>query len=100
MLLLHREADFNTKLHLAWGDVATDNVQDPSMVQVHLKHSKTDQLGRGADIIIGKTGGEICPVAAVLGYIAFCGPKPGPFFLTSSAALTLDKKYLDMNFFA
>jgi hypothetical protein len=25
------------------------------MVQIHLKQSKTDQLGKGADIVLGRT---------------------------------------------
>ena len=36
--------------------------------------------------LLVKTGGEICPVAAVLGYIAFRGPQPGPFFVTRNKA--------------
>ena len=44
---------FNLQLHLAWGDVAVDDLQDPKMVRVHLKQSKTDQMGQGANIILG-----------------------------------------------
>ena len=55
---------------LAWGDVAVDNHTKPSMIQVHLKKSKTNQFGPGMDIILGFTGTPLCPVSAILQYIA------------------------------
>ena len=81
-LLLNWEADFNCSLHLAWGNVAVDDIQSSIMAQVHLKKSKTGQFGQGADVILGKTGQELCPVAATLSYTELRGPQPGPFFLT------------------
>ena len=83
LLLPSRDA-FNPRLHLAWGDVAVDNVRNPRMVRCHLKQSKTDQLGRGVDVVLERTGLELCPVAAVLGYIALRGDQSGPFFLTTA----------------
>ena len=74
---------FNHRTHLAWGDVAVDNQANPTMVRIHLKQSKTDQAGNGAHIVLGKTGLELCPVAALLGYIAKRGAQPGPFFRDS-----------------
>ena len=72
---------FNPRLHLAWGDVAVDDPQDPKMVRVHLKQSKTDQVGQGANIILGRTSSDLCPVAEILGYVASRGAQPGAFFL-------------------
>lgn len=77
------EASFNTALNLAWGDVAVDNHQAPRMVRVHLKKSKCDQFGVGSDIFLGRSGSDLCPVAAVVEYVHIRGPAPGPFFLTS-----------------
>ena len=37
------------------------------------------------NIILGCTGSVLCPVAALLGYIARRGDCPGPFFLDSAA---------------
>ena len=37
-LLLDAQTSFNTQIHLAWGDVAVDNQQNPKMVRLHLKH--------------------------------------------------------------
>jgi hypothetical protein len=53
------------------------------MVRCHFKQSKTDQLGRGIDVVMGKTGLDLCPVAAVLGYIALRGNRSGLFLLTT-----------------
>jgi hypothetical protein len=54
------------------------------MVKIHLKQSKTDQLGRGVDIVVGRTDSDLCPVAAILAYIAARGNRQGPFFLTGT----------------
>ena len=89
-LLLSSAANFNPRLHLAWGDMAVDNTQSPQMVRFHLKQSKTDPSGRGADIVLGKTGMDLCPVAAVLTYTMARGTHQGPFFITS-AKLPLTK---------
>lgn len=36
------------------------------MVQIHFKKSKCDQFGMGSDIVLGKTGLDLCPVTAIL----------------------------------
>ena len=37
--------------HWAWGDdVAADSEERPSIIRVHLKKSKMDQLGKGVDV--------------------------------------------------
>lgn len=82
-LLLPSQDAFNPRLHLAWGDVAVDDARNPRMVRCHFKQSKTDQLGRGIDVVMGKTGLDLCPVAAVLGYIALRGDRSGLFLLTT-----------------
>ena len=56
------------------GDVAVDDHSNPSLVRIHLRKSKTDQLGRGVDIYLGRTDEDLCPVAALLAYLAVRGP--------------------------
>jgi len=58
-------------------DVVVDNAEDPQLLKVHLKKSKSDQFGKGVDICIGKTD---CPVVAITQYMAIRGTKEGPFF--------------------
>ena len=79
-LLLRSAEEFQPATDLAWGDVAIDSPSDPSMVRIHLKKSKCDQFGAGSDIVVGRTNLAICPVAAILGFIAIRGVSPGPFF--------------------
>ena len=83
--LLDSQSAFNQTIHLTWGDVAVNDPANPTMLRIRLKQSKTDQLGSGADIILGRTNTDICPVAALLGYISTRGDRPGPFFMDSSA---------------
>lgn len=75
---------FNPAVDLVWGDVAVDNHASPRMVQVHLKKSKCDQVGASADVILGISGRDLCPVKAILAYIDLGGPQPGAFFVNAS----------------
>ena len=70
---------FNPAVHPAYGDVAVDNVQNPSVVHFHLKRSKCDQLG--TKLMCSSVTVGLCPVTAVLTYITQCGDSPGAFFL-------------------
>ena len=82
-------AAFNATTDLAWGDVAVDNRRNPRMLQIHLKTSKTQQFGPGVDIVLGTTGTTLCPVTAMVQYIAERGSQPGAFFLSpTKTALT------------
>ena len=61
-------------------DVAIDDVRNPSLIRIRLRSSKTDQFGRGVDIYLGRTGADLCPVSALLAYLAVRGKEPGPLF--------------------
>ena len=56
-------------LHVGNFAILSQNMYDP------------DKLGKGVDIYIGKTGDDICPVAAVLSFLAIRGMVPGPLFV-------------------
>ena len=60
--------------------MAVDDRSNPQMIQIHLKRSKCDQFGQGADVVVGMTGTEICPVTALIQFIAGRGSTQGPFF--------------------
>jgi len=70
-------ASFDGSKHLTWGDVVIDSVECPQTIKVHLKRSKTDQLGKGVDVYIGR---PLCPVVAVMHYVSMRGSEMGPFF--------------------
>ena len=66
---------------LSPGDVAVDSYQNPSYVTVTLRHSKNDPFAAGVTIHLGRTGTPLCPVTALLGYLAQRPPSPGPLFI-------------------
>ena len=74
------EKAFDPKTHLSWGDIAVDDITRPSVLQVSLKRSECDQFGQGVKVYIGQTGDMLCPVAAVLSFMASRGSGEGPFF--------------------
>lgn len=86
---------FDPKIHLAWGDVAVDSTQSPTSIKIQLKRSKTDQLGQGVDIFVGKTGCPICPVAAVTVYMVRRGNNRGPFFQFANGTPLTKAKFTD-----
>ena len=57
--------------------MAIDSTENPQLLKVHLKRSKSDQLGKGVDVFIDY---HLRPVVAVSQYMALQGPKEGPFF--------------------
>ena len=72
---------FNPTCHLSIQDVAIDSHSNPTLVQLHLKQSKTDQFRQGAFIYLSRTGTDLCPVSALLAYLAIRGDVPGPLFI-------------------
>ena len=73
-------AAFDPAVHLAWGDVTVDNASQPAAICVKLKRSKCDQFGAGVCVHLGKTNSPMCPVTALLAYMASRRESPGPFF--------------------
>lgn len=76
----------STQTHgaLSVADVSVDSRVNPQVVRVHLRHSKTDPFSAGVHILLGRTTDVLCPVSAVLGYLALRPPYPGPLFVFSN----------------
>ena len=83
-LLPVTQAAYNPATSLSWGDVAVDSHASPRMIQFHLRQSKCDQAGVGADVVVGVTGSDLCPVTAVLEFVRQRGSHPGQFFVDST----------------
>ena len=94
-LLPVSRAQITPAVSLMWGDVAVDSRERPTMVRVHLKKSKCDQFGAGADIILGRTGLPLCPVVAILKFIEIRGSSAGPFFRGSDAQPVLKAWFVE-----
>ena len=69
--------------HLSFPDLSVDSLDEPQLLKVKVKSSKTDPFRVGVDIYIGRTGCSLCPVSAVLSYMTIRGPGPGPLFVFS-----------------
>ena len=89
--------------HLSFCDLAVDDQEHPTMLQLNLKASKTDPFRKGVQIVIGRTGDDLCPVAAMLAYLAVSGGNQGPLFqfkegspLTRSVFVRMVKEALQM----
>ena len=70
----------NNRPNLNFQDLAVDDQSNPSLLRIRLKYSKTDQLGRGIDIVLGRTYQDICPVAAAMAYLTVRRDGEGPLF--------------------
>lgn len=62
-------AAYDPEQHMAAQDVAIDRYENPSLLSIRIKQSKTDQARAGITLYMGRTGGEICPIsnARILG---------------------------------
>ena len=67
-------------------DIALDNKTSPSLVRINIKQSKTDPFHKGFHLFLGCTGHHICPVKALLPYLAVRGSTEGPLFITEEGS--------------
>ena len=79
-LTVPSDTTFNKAVHLTPSQIPVDSTQSPSMLQVRLKKSKTDQEGKGMLIYVGKTNNILCLVSVTLSYLSIRGTKEGPLF--------------------
>ena len=91
-LTIPSENSYDPQIHLSYGDIAIDSPSNPTIMKVHLKESKTDPGRKGVDIFVGRTYNKLCPIAAVMAYLAKRGNAPGFLFkLESGKPLTKAK---------
>ena len=74
-------------------DILVDSRDNPTMVSVHLCHSKTDPFGAGVTIYLGRTYQPVCPVSALLAYLARRGHSHDLLFLFQDGS-TLSRQKL------
>ena len=79
-ITLPQDGGYDSGIHLSYRDVAVDNPGQPRIISLLLRRSKTDQVGKGVKVILGRTGHDLCPVAAVLDYLGSRGSDSGPLF--------------------
>lgn len=74
------DSAFDPQGHLTPLDIAVDCHTCPTLVRVHIKHSKTDPFRHGIYIFLGRSGSDLCPVSAILAYMAIRGRDNKPLF--------------------
>lgn len=83
---------FDPSYHLTLEDITIDSPAAPQLVRVHIKGSKTDPFRKGVHIFLGRTKDQLCPVAALLAYVAIRGKASGPLFrMADGTFLTRDR---------
>jgi len=75
------EKAFDKGAHLTMQDIHVNNLANPQSVQVPIKASKTDPFRQGVLVYVGHTNQPLCPVSALLAYMARRGNRPGPLFI-------------------
>jgi len=74
------DSSYDPGAHVNVDDVAVDSKTRPQIMRVRIKASKTDPFRQGVDVFVGRTGNLLCPIAAVLAYLAVRGSGSGPLF--------------------
>ena len=89
-IFLDNNGPFNPTRDLTPKDIKVDSIQDPRLVRLHLKHSKTDPFGEGSDTFVVRTYNELCPVSALLAWLTHQEANQlGPlFYFQSGTPLT------------
>lgn len=65
---------------LFFSNVAINNRTSPSILEIYLRHSKTNRFGSGVSILLGRSFNDLCLVSALLAYITVRGGVDGPLF--------------------
>lgn len=71
---------YDPRYHLNFADLSANHKSHPTVIHVHIKASKTDPYRRGTTVVMGETKKDLCPVAALLGYLRTRGSGAGPLF--------------------
>ena len=77
---------FNSAVHLSLGDIALDSRTTPTIIWVTIKQSKTDPFRKGVRLCLGRTESVVCPIKALLPYLAIWGSAPGALFISERGA--------------
>ncbi|KAL5493855.1 hypothetical protein EMCRGX_G015089 [Ephydatia muelleri] len=62
-IVVPSDTSYDPAVHLSYGDVRTDSIENPTCITVAVKASKTDPFRKGVVIHIGATKTQLCPVA-------------------------------------
>ena len=83
------DASYDSTCHLSAENISVDNCNDPQLLCVKIKQSKTDPFRKGVDIYLGATDATLCPIKAVLPYLAIRPDHPNSPLLIFKDGSTL-----------
>lgn len=89
------DTTFDPTAHLTVNDISVNDITNPLWLKLHLKASKTDPYRKGVDIVVGRTNSKLCPVAAVLAYVATRGNSPGFLFRFQDGRLLTKGRFVE-----
>ena len=89
------DASYDPATHLSITDIAVNSHTNTSSIAVRIKASKTDPFRQGVTIYLGATDSKLCPVKAILAYIAVRGHHQGPLFLFSDKKVLTRERFVD-----
>ena len=78
--LIQDVVQFDSSRHLSLADIVLDTSAPRWRFLV------TDQYFQGAQVVLGATEADLCPVAALLDYLSSRGDSPGPLFMFSDGS--------------
>ena len=67
------ESQYDPSENFSFQDIAFNDREQPSILRVHLKASKTDPFRLGVDVFVGRTGNDLCPITAMVRYLSMRG---------------------------
>ena len=53
---------YDPSLHLSLQDISIDHRDNPNVLRIHIKQSKTDPFRQGVQIYLGATNTNVCPI--------------------------------------
>ena len=72
--------------------MAINNTAHPTFVRLRIKQSKTDPFRKG----VGRTGSDLCPVAALMSYLQGRGSAPGPLLRFASGSPLTRRRFVEV----
>ena len=89
------EMAYDAGAHLNFADVAIDDPKNPTLMRIRLKASKTDPFRNGVDVYLGRTRNQLCPIEAMLAFLAIRGNKQGFLFTFADGRLLTKERFVE-----
>ena len=83
-MTVQNQNNYDRTIHLPLQDVALDSRVTPTIIWLTIKQSKTDAFCKEVRLCLGRADTIICPVKAMLTYLAIHGKSPGSLFISKN----------------